>query len=68
MSFYNQGSRPEFASTQDQMKLVTRPYNNDNQTIFTGGAVKFISTPGEIDFVQPRLFVSVFCPRCIPYF
>ncbi|KAF9452129.1 catalase-domain-containing protein [Macrolepiota fuliginosa MF-IS2] len=56
MSFYNQGSRPEFASTQDALKLTPRPYNDDNHTIWVGGAVKFVSTPSEIDFDQARGF------------
>lgn len=60
MSFYNQGSRPVFASTQDALKLVPRPYNDDNHTIWVGGAVKYVSVPSEIDFDQARGFVSVF--------
>ncbi len=57
MSFDNQGSRPVFASTQDALKLIPRPYNDDNHTIWTGGAVKYVSVPSEIDFDQPRIFV-----------
>lgn len=61
MSFYNQGSRPIFASTVDALKLAPRPYNDDNHTIWTGGAVKYVSVPSEIDFDQARGFVRVPC-------
>jgi catalase len=57
MAFNNQGSRPNFASTQDQMQLTPRAYNDDNHTVWVGGAVKFLSQPSEADFEQPRIFV-----------
>jgi len=57
MSFYNQGSRPMFASSQDALKLAPRPYNDDNHTIWVGGAIKYVSVPTEIDFDQARIFV-----------
>lgn len=48
-------------STIDPIQVETRPYNDDNHTIWTGGAVKYVSTPSEIDFDLPRIFVST-CP------
>jgi catalase len=57
MSFNNQGKRPNFWSQQDMMQLAPRPYNDDNHTIWTGGAVKYLSTPTEQDFELPRIFV-----------
>lgn len=45
-------------STIDPIQVETRPYNDDNHTIWTGGAVKYVSTPSEIDFDLPRIFVS----------
>lgn len=63
MSFFNQGSRPVFASTQDPLKLVSRPYNDDNHTVWVGGAVKYVSQPSEIDFDQARGFWSRLSPR-----
>ncbi|KAG2138415.1 catalase-like domain-containing protein [Suillus bovinus] len=56
MSFNNQGKRPNFWSQQDMLGLAPRPYNDDNHTIWTGGAVKYLSTPSEIDFDLPRIF------------
>ncbi|KAG1786169.1 catalase-like domain-containing protein [Suillus plorans] len=56
MNFNNQGDRPNFWSQQDLLGLAPRPYNDDNHTIWTGGAVKYLSTPSEIDFDQPRIF------------
>ncbi|KAF8892885.1 catalase-like domain-containing protein [Infundibulicybe gibba] len=56
MSFNNQGYRPNFVSTQDPIQLIPRPYNDDNHTIWTGGAVQYVSTPSEIDFDLPRIF------------
>ncbi|KAG1846331.1 catalase-like domain-containing protein [Suillus tomentosus] len=56
MNFNNQGNRPNFWSQQDLLGLAPRPYNDDNHTIWTGGAVKYLSVPSEIDFDQPRLF------------
>ncbi|KAG2096720.1 catalase-like domain-containing protein [Suillus discolor] len=56
MNFNNQGNRPNFWSQQDLLGLAPRPYNDDNHTIWTGGAVKYLSTPSEIDFDQPRIF------------
>jgi hypothetical protein len=47
-----------FASTQDPLNYQPRPYNDDNHTIWVGGAVKYVSQPSEIDFVQAREFVS----------
>ncbi|KAH0826396.1 catalase-like domain-containing protein [Lanmaoa asiatica] len=51
MNFNNQGKRPNFWSQQD-----IRPYNDDNHTIWVGGAVKYVSTPTEQDFELPRIF------------
>ncbi|KAF8892917.1 catalase-like domain-containing protein [Infundibulicybe gibba] len=56
MSFNNQGSRPNFMSTQDPIQLQPRFYNDDNHTIWVGGAIKYLSTPAEIDFDLPRIF------------
>lgn len=61
MSFNNQGKRPNFWSQQDMLNLEVRPYNDDNHTIWVGGAVKYVSTPSEIDFDLPRIFVSGCC-------
>lgn len=62
MNFNNQGSRPNFASTQgqDQMQLTPRYYNDDNHTSWVGGAVKYLSQPTEIDFDLPRYWVCSF--------
>jgi catalase len=59
MAFNNQGSRPNFASTQgqNQLGLTPRPYNDDNHTVWVGGAVKYVSQPSELDFDLPRIFV-----------
>jgi catalase len=57
MNFNNQGKRPNFWSQQDLLPLAPRPYNDDNHTIWTGGAVKYLSTPTELDFDLPRIFV-----------
>lgn len=57
MSFNNQGGRPNFFSTQDEIKLEVRPYNDDNHTIWVGGAVKYVSQPTELDFDLPRKFI-----------
>lgn len=56
MNFNNQGKRPNFWSQQDLLPLAPRPYNDDNHTIWTGGAVKYLSTPTELDFDLPRIF------------
>ncbi|KAG1728898.1 catalase-like domain-containing protein [Suillus lakei] len=56
MNFNSQGKRPNFWSQQDMLQLAPRPYNDDNHTIWTGGAVKYLSTPTEIDFDLPRIF------------
>lgn len=56
MNFNNQGKRPNFWSQQDFLSLAPRPYNDDNHTIWTGGAVKYLSTPTEADFDLPRIF------------
>ncbi|KAF9458977.1 catalase-like domain-containing protein [Collybia nuda] len=56
MAFNNQGSRPNYHSTLDPIKLPIRYYNDDNHTIWVGGAVKFLSQPSEIDFDQARGF------------
>lgn len=48
-----------FASSQDALKLVPRPYNDDNHTTWVGGAVKYVSVPTEQDFEQARIFVRV---------
>ncbi|TFK42776.1 catalase-like domain-containing protein [Crucibulum laeve] len=58
MAFNNQGRHPNFMSTQDQIQLPQRYYNDDNHTIWVGGAVKFLSTTSEIDFDQARGFWS----------
>ncbi len=57
MSFYNQGNRPIFPSTINALKLARRPYNDDNHTIWVGGAVQGVSEFGEIDYEQARGFV-----------
>ena len=44
-------------STIDPINLEQRPYNDDNHTIWTGGAVKYVSRPTELDFELPRIFV-----------
>ena len=58
MAFNNQGKRPNFWSQQDMLNLEVRPYNDENHTIWVGGAVKYLSTPTEQDFELPRIFVS----------
>jgi catalase len=70
MSFNNQGSRPNFASTQgqDQLQLTPRPYNDDNHTTWVGGAVKYVSQPTELDFELPRIFVSFHRIHCLSLF
>lgn len=61
MNFNNQGKRPNFWSQQDMLNLEDRPYNDDNHTIWVGGAVKYLSAPTEQDFELPRMFVSGSC-------
>ncbi|KZO89518.1 catalase-domain-containing protein [Calocera viscosa TUFC12733] len=56
MSINNQGSRPDYMSSIQPMNLEVRPYNDDNHTIWVGGAVKYLSQPSEVDYVQPRIF------------
>ncbi|KAG2074397.1 catalase-domain-containing protein [Suillus decipiens] len=56
MAFNNQGKRPNFWSQQDTLGLAPRPYNDDNHTIWTGGAVMYLSTPTEADFDLPRTY------------
>ncbi|KAF7976232.1 hypothetical protein HWV62_7260 [Athelia sp. TMB] len=56
MAYNNQGNRPNFMSTQDPIQLTPRPYNDDNHTIWVGGAVKYVSQPTELDFDLPRIF------------
>lgn len=67
MAFNNQGSRPNYMSTIDPIQLEVRPYNDDNHTIWTGGAVKFVSKPTELDFDLPRIFVSLYCTVSIGF-
>jgi catalase len=59
MAYNNQGNRRNFYSTQDQMQLPTRYYNDDNHTTWVGGAVKFLSQHTEIDYDQARGFVCI---------
>ncbi|KAF8550192.1 hypothetical protein OG21DRAFT_1606045, partial [Imleria badia] len=52
----NQGTRPNFWSQQDMLNLEVRPYNDDNHTIWVGGAINYLSTPTEQDLELPRIF------------
>ncbi|KZP34022.1 catalase-domain-containing protein [Athelia psychrophila] len=52
----NQGSRPNYPSTQAKLNLPKRPYQDANHTIWTGGAVRYLSEVSEIDFAWPKIF------------
>ncbi|KAH9848102.1 catalase-domain-containing protein [Lenzites betulinus] len=52
----NQGSRPNYMSTTDQIKLVPRTFVDDTHQQWTGGAVASLSQVTEIDFDWPRIF------------
>lgn len=52
----NQGSRPNYLSTQSKIKLVQRPYVDETHQQWTGGAVSALSRVTEIDFEWPRRF------------
>ncbi|EGN97113.1 hypothetical protein SERLA73DRAFT_161314 [Serpula lacrymans var. lacrymans S7.3] len=56
MNFNNQGKRPNFVSQQDPLNVEQNPYPNENHTVWTGTALKYLSTPSEIDFDLPRIF------------
>ncbi|KAF7982698.1 hypothetical protein HWV62_26534 [Athelia sp. TMB] len=52
----NQGSRPNYPSTQEKLNLPKRPYNDANHTIWTGGAVRYLSEVTDVDFEWPKYF------------
>ncbi|KAF9027411.1 catalase-domain-containing protein [Hymenopellis radicata] len=52
----NQGSRPNYLSSFDPIKLAKRPYVDETHQQWTGGAVSSLSTVTEIDFSWPRIF------------
>lgn len=67
MSYYNQGDRPNYASTVKALKRDPRPYNDDNHTMWVGGALQYISDSDEADYEQARGFVCTFS-HFIAYF
>ncbi|KIY68934.1 catalase-domain-containing protein [Cylindrobasidium torrendii FP15055 ss-10] len=52
----NQGSRPNYLSTLDPIKLAKRPYVDDLHQQWTGGAVSSLAEVTDIDFDWPRRF------------
>ncbi|EIW53214.1 catalase-domain-containing protein [Trametes versicolor FP-101664 SS1] len=52
----NQGSRPNYLSTLDKIKLPPRAYVDETHQQWTGGAVASLSAVTEIDFDWPRIF------------
>ncbi|EJD36801.1 catalase-domain-containing protein [Auricularia subglabra TFB-10046 SS5] len=52
----NQGSRPNYLSTLEPIKLVQRPYVDETHQQWTGGAVTALARVTEIDFDWPRIF------------
>jgi catalase len=52
----NQGSRPNYPSTQQTLGLPPRAYNDANHTVWVGGAVRYLSTVSDVDFDWPRIF------------
>jgi len=59
MAFTNQGSRPNYPSTQDQLNYQPPAYDPSNHTIWIGGAVRSLSKINEtVDFDWPRSFWS----------
>jgi len=55
-SLGNQGSRPGYLSTVQSIGLPKRAYADDNHTVWTAGALRYMSTISDIDFEQPRNF------------
>ncbi|GAA6031215.1 hypothetical protein JCM8097_004066 [Rhodosporidiobolus ruineniae] len=61
MAFYNQGNRPNYASTIQPLTFQRNPYDVSEHEQFMAGAVADLSTVTELDFVQPRaLYEKVF--------
>ncbi|KAI0634572.1 catalase-domain-containing protein [Trametes polyzona] len=52
----NQGSRPNYLSTLQKIKLPPRPYVDETHQQWTGGAVASLSSVTELDFDWPRRF------------
>jgi catalase len=66
MAFTNQGSRPNYPSTQDQLNYQPPAYDPSNHTIWTGGAVRNLSKINEtVDFDWPRIFVRGYLACCV---
>ncbi|GAA5911657.1 hypothetical protein JCM5296_005866 [Sporobolomyces johnsonii] len=61
MAFYNQGPRPNYASTFAPLTYKKQPYDVSKHEQFIGGATLDLSQVTEIDFEQPRdLYQRVF--------
>ncbi|OSC99328.1 catalase-domain-containing protein [Trametes coccinea BRFM310] len=52
----NQGSRPNYLSTLEKIKLPPRLYTDEAHQQWTGGAVASLAAVNEIDFDWPRRF------------
>ena len=66
MAFMNQGSRPNYPSTQDEIKFQRPQYDSSNHTIWVGGAVRSLSKIDEsVDFDWPRKFVRANLACCV---
>lgn len=54
MCFYNQGARPNYASTLKPLNYISRPYPSEKHEKFVGAAIADLSQVTELDFEQPR--------------
>lgn len=61
MSFYNQGSRPNYQSTIQPLSYTQNSYSTASHEQYIGAAVADLSVVTELDFEQPRtLWTRVF--------
>jgi len=58
MAFVNQGSRPNYPSTEHQLKYQAPAYDSSNHTIWVGGAIHDLSEIKDVDFEWPRKFCN----------
>jgi len=68
MAFVNQGSRPNYPSTQYKINFQPAAYDSSNHTIWIGGAVRSLSyMDDKVDWDWPRIFVRGYLACCIRY-
>uniref|UniRef100_A0A0S1MIT3 Peroxisomal catalase n=1 Tax=Phakopsora pachyrhizi TaxID=170000 RepID=A0A0S1MIT3_PHAPC len=53
-NFDNQGRRPSYASSFESLNYPIRSFNTDNHTLWSSGAIRYLSEVNDIDFEQPR--------------